>query len=93
MLIQHKQTGGKGVFFLAQEGKVLAEMVYTMPSHEKMIIEHTDVSDELRGQSVGFELVKTAVEFARTNNLKIIPLCPFTKSVIDKKPDFQDVLA
>ena len=43
----------------------------------KMIIEHTEVSDELRGQNVGYQLVHTAVEYARANNIKIIPLCPF----------------
>lgn len=71
---------------------ILAEMVYTMPSHEKMIIEHTDVSEELKGQNVGYQLVKTAVEYARAHNIKIIPLCPFANSVFRKKPEFGDVL-
>lgn len=71
---------------------ILAEMVYTMPSHQKMIIEHTDVSEELKGQNVGYQLVKTAVEYARAHNIKIIPLCPFANSVFRKKPEFGDVL-
>jgi hypothetical protein len=58
-----------------------------------MIIEHTEVNDELKGQNVGFQLVKTAVEFARANNIKIIPLCPFANSVFKRKPEFADVLA
>lgn len=89
MLIQHKQVEGKGMFFVKQEEEILAEMVYTIPSYDKIIIEHTEVSDELRGQSVGFQLVNTAVNYARTHNIKIIPLCPFAKSVFDKKPDFR----
>lgn len=71
---------------------ILAEMVYTMPSRDKMIIEHTEVSEELKGQNVGYQLVKTAVEYARTHNIKIIPLCPFANSVFRKKPEFADVL-
>jgi predicted GNAT family acetyltransferase len=67
-------------------------MSYTMPSADKMIIDHTEVSDELRGQNVGFQLVKTAVEYSRKHNIRIIPLCPFANSVFKKKPEFSDVL-
>ena len=92
MLIRNKQINGKGMFFVEMDGNILAEMVYTMPSPNKMIIEHTEVSDELRGKKVGDQLVHTAVEFARTKGIKIIPLCPFANSVFKKKPDYADVL-
>ena len=70
----------------------MAEMTYTMPSTDKMIIEHTEVNDELKGQNVGYTLVHTAVEYARTHGLRIIPLCPFANSVFKKQPEFADVL-
>lgn len=92
MLIQQKQDGNKGVFYVEETGNVLAEMTYTMPSADKMIIDHTEVSDELRGKNAGYQLVNTAVEYARANNIKIIPLCPFAHSVFKKKPEFADVL-
>lgn len=93
MLIQHKQVGKKGLFYVEEDGKLVAEMVYNMPSENKMIIEHTEVDDSLSGKGVGGQLVHTAVEYARSHNIKIIPLCTFTKSVIDKKKEYQDVLA
>ena len=93
MLIQHKQVGSKGMFYVGQDGAILAELVYSMSSPEKMIIEHTEVSDELKGQNVGFLLVSTVVQYARDHHIKVIPICPFAKAVIDKKPEFQDVLA
>lgn len=92
MLIQHKHTASKGLFFVQQDGNILAEMVYTMPASDKMIIEHTEVSEELKGQNVGYQLVQTAVDYARTHRLKIIPLCPFANSVFKKKPEYADVL-
>lgn len=33
-----------------------------------------------------------AVDFARAQQLKIMPLCPFAKSVFDKEPSLADVL-
>ncbi len=77
---------------MGQEGAILAELVYTKPSADKMIIEHTEVDDTLAGKKVGLQLVTMAVDYARQQNLKIIPLCPFAKSVFDKKPELRDVL-
>jgi predicted GNAT family acetyltransferase len=92
MIIQQKETDHKGSFYVAEGNKVLAEMVYTMASPTKMIIEHTEVDDELRGKNVGYQLVHNMVEYARAHNIKVIPLCPFTNSVFKKKPEYSDVL-
>jgi len=93
MVIKNKKVGTKGMFYVNNDEKILAEMVYNMPSPDKMIIEHTEVGEELKGQNVGYQLVKTAVEFARAHNIKIIPLCPFANSVFKRKPELADVLA
>jgi predicted GNAT family acetyltransferase len=93
MLIQQKQEGSKGSFYVEENGILLAEMTYSMTGTTLMIIDHTEVSDTLRGKNVGYRLVHTAVEYARTNHIKILPLCPFAKSVFDKKKnDLGDVL-
>jgi predicted GNAT family acetyltransferase len=93
MLIQKKQDGSKGSFYVEEEGTVLAEMTYSMAGTELMIIDHTEVSDELKGKNVGYQLVESAVEYARANKMKILPLCPFANSVFKKKiQEFGDVL-
>lgn len=93
MLIQQKQDGSKGSFYVEEDGKLLAEMTYSMTGSDLMIIDHTEVSDELRGKNVGYQLVHTAVEYARANHMKILPLCPFAHSVFKKKAaEFADVL-
>lgn len=93
MLIQHKQTENRGIFFVpGEEDDFLAELTYNKHKEGNMIIEHTHVDDELRGQNIGYQLVHSAVEYARSHHLKIIPLCSFAREVIDKKPEFKDVL-
>jgi hypothetical protein len=67
-------------------------MTYSKAGDNMIIIDHTDVSDNLRGQGAGKQLVMKAVEYARSNNIKILPLCPFAKSVFDKTPEIGDVL-
>ena len=90
--IQHEHEGGKGSFYYEVEGKKLAEMVYTMAGEHKMIIEHTDVDDSLRGQGVGKKLLEVLVNYVRANNIKVLPLCPFAKATFAKVAEWQDVL-
>ena len=93
MLIQKKQVGHKGLFYVEGNGKIVAEITYTMSGSDLLIIDHTEVSDELRGKNVGYQLVNAAVEYARANNIKIVPLCPFANSVFKRKSaEFGDVL-
>ena len=81
MLIKQNQEGSKGSFYVEEAGIILAEMTYSMTGTELMIIDHTEVSDELRGKNLGYQLVQAAVEYARANHIKIIPLCPFANAV------------
>ena len=94
MQIHHRQDHNRGLFFVEREGTVLAEMTYHLSESQpgKMVIEHTEVSEELKGQGVGLQLVHHVVDYARANGLKILPLCPFAAAIINKKPEFQDVL-
>ena len=93
MLIQHKEIGKKGMFFIEEDGAILAEIVFSHPTKDQLMIEHTQVDEELQGQNIGYELVHHTVEFARQHQLKVIPVCTFAKAIFDKKPDFKDVLA
>ena len=92
MTIQQQDNGKKGAFYIEDDGKRLAEMTYVWAGDKVFIVDHTEVDGSLEGKGVGKQLVKHAVEFAREKELKIIPLCPFTKGVIDKTPAYQDVL-
>lgn len=92
MEIQHKDNGNKGKFYIEIDNQVEAEMSYVWTGTDKIIIDHTEVSPILKGKNIGKQLVTKAVEFAREKNIKIIPLCPFAKSVFDKVIEFRDVL-
>lgn len=93
MEIKHVVNKKKGVFNLEVDGEHLGELEYFVSAPGQITIFHTGVNEKLRGQHAGDKLVAAAVEFARTNGLKIAPTCPFAKKVIDRTPEYQDVLA
>ncbi len=92
MEIKQNDNGKKGAFFIEEDNQILAEMTYVWAGENKIIIDHTQVDEKLKGKSAGKQMLAKAVEFARQNNLKIMPLCPFAKSVFDKVKEFSDVL-
>ena len=92
MEIQKKDDGTKGAFYVEQDNQILAQMTYTWAGTDRIILDHTEVSQVLNGKGVGKQMVTKAVDFAREKAIKIIPLCPFAKSVFDKVKEFKDVL-
>ena len=92
MKIEHEHSGHRGAFVWMEDGERLAVMSYTVAG-SRVIIDHTDVDDRLRGKGAGKQLVKSAVEWARADKVQLMPLCPFARSVFDKTPEYSDVLA
>jgi len=91
MEIQHEKIDEHHIFYVEVNNERLAKMFFHMSGQNKMVIEHTEVSEKLKGKGVGKELVDHAAAYARSNNYKIIPLCPFTKSVFEKFTGYEDV--
>lgn len=92
MNIQQTDNGKKGSFRALSNNVQAGEMTYTWAGTDKFIIDHTDVDEAFSGQGVGKQLVMAAVGFAREKGVKIMPLCPFARSVFDKDASLEDVL-
>jgi len=86
----HIPDGHKGAFGIDRDGKRLATMTYSLAG-DIIIIDHTDVDRILRGTGAGAKLVAAAVAWARAEHRRIMPLCPFARSVFEKKPEYADV--
>lgn len=85
---------GENKFYIGEDiGNPDAEIHYVPTGATRIIVDHTHVSDNLRGQGVGERLVEKVIELAREKKLLIIPLCPFTKHQFEVHPEYADVLA
>ncbi|MDL2320626.1 N-acetyltransferase, partial [Alistipes sp. OttesenSCG-928-B03] len=73
MKIKHITEHGGGYFMADDNGEECGRMTYSNAGPDKFIIDHTEVRRARQGEGVGRKMVNAAVEFARGNDLKIIP--------------------
>lgn len=92
MLVQQEDNGKDGSLFLTDEKGRIAEIFYVYAGTDKLIIDHTEVSPVYEGNGLGKLLVAQLVAFAREQQLKVIPLCPYAAKVFAKTPEYSDVL-
>lgn len=81
----------KGKFMLYDEDFYIGEMSYERISDGLISIEHTKIKKEFGGKGYARKLLREAVSYARQNNLKIRPVCPFVLSNFNKDESFKDV--
>ena len=92
-LVEQEERANRGAFFLTRNGERVAEMTFSRVNPSLVMIDHTQVSDSLRGQGAGRKLLDAAVAWARERNTRFIPVCPFAKAQFDKDPSIRDVLS
>lgn len=56
-------------------------------------ITHTGVPPAIGGRGVAAELVRTALDYARAEGLKVMPACSYAATYMKRHPQYDDVLA
>lgn len=87
------ENESKGRAYIGNANKPDAEMTYSKAGADKIIIDHTEVAEALKGQGAGKQMLMKLVEMAREKGIKILPLCPFAHSVFRKDASIKDVWA
>lgn len=78
-------------FEMTTDGK-LSFLEFQQADDETLALIHTEVHPDLEGQGIGSKLVKGALDYARTNNLYIMPYCPFVSVYLKRHADYQDLI-
>lgn len=78
-------------FTVTEDSEELGYLSY-VPNGSVLTVDHTEVSPKLEGQGIGKKLVERVVQYARDEGKTIDAQCPFASGVIDKTPEFQDIL-
>jgi len=71
------------------EEAVASDIAYLDYSLEddRVIIDGTEVPDDLEGHGLGGDLVQAAVDYAEANGLTVVAKCPFARGWLERHPD------
>jgi predicted GNAT family acetyltransferase len=88
--IHHREHEGRGEFYIEREGRRVGELTYS-GSGGAMVVGHTWVDPTLRGGRLAPNLVEAAVQFARREGRKIVPVCSYVRAVFGRSSAYEDV--
>jgi predicted GNAT family acetyltransferase len=77
-------------FELHIDGKMVF-LDYRRRPHE-LALTHAETPRELEGRGLASKVVRTALDFARGQKLKVIPQCPFVAWYIREHQEYADLL-
>ena len=79
-------------FELVDDGRVLGYADYLVEG-DRMVFPHTVIEPSLRGQGLGAELVRGALDQVRSLGRKVEPRCWYVAQFIDQHAEYQELLA
>ena len=53
----------------------------------EMTVYHTEVATKLEGEGMGKKRINAMTDYARTHELKVIPLCPYVDAQFKRHPE------
>jgi uncharacterized protein len=86
--VKHNETAHR---FEAELEGLTSVLVYKIVPG-RMLIQHTEVPQELEGRGLAAKLTRVALEYARSKKLEVVPACSYTASFMAKHPEYNDLL-
>lgn len=66
-------------------------MIEYMRAGSNIIYTHTEVPPAFEGRGIANALAHTAMEYAKTEGLKVQALCPFVAAYVRKHPEYHGI--
>ena len=83
LILNEKNHGG---FYVLDGAEQLGEMVVSISASD-LTVYHTEVPAKAEGKGYAKKMLNAMVNYARTNNLKVIPLCPYVHAQFKRHTD------
>jgi predicted GNAT family acetyltransferase len=87
--IRHDPTQRR---FSLRLGDTLAVLDYDRVDASTLDYRHTFVPPPMRGRGIASALTAYALRYARDENLKVIPSCPFVAAFVRRHPEHEPVV-
>jgi len=92
-ITRHITSDKDGSFVYELNDQRVGEMHYRIAGDHKIIVDHTVVEEEEEGHGIGKKLLEELVNFARKENIKVVPQCSYAHAVLKRTKEWQDILS
>lgn len=79
-------------FYFSTEGRE-GELQYKRINGDTLEFQETYLDKDIRGRGWSRELVRQALEYAKSHQVKVKPTCPLVKDYMNAHPEYQPVRA
>lgn len=79
-------------FEAVNEAEVIGLIDYELTDQKIMVVPHTEVDSRYEGKGIAGAMTKALLEYAVAADYKVLPICPYTKTYIDRHPEYQKLL-
>ena len=86
--IIHNEAGSR---FEVTVNEYPSKLDYFMDG-KNFVITHVGVHPELRGQGLAGKITETALEYAKSNSLRVIPMCGYAAAYIRRNPQYAELM-
>ncbi len=86
MSVEVRDNPDAARYEIREDGQLVGSLRYRLKS-DRITLIHTEIDDGYSGRGLATELVRGALEDARTRRLTVVPRCSFVASFIRRSPD------
>ncbi|MCC9166254.1 GNAT family N-acetyltransferase [Pontibacter harenae] len=78
--------------FTVALGEDDAELAYSTPAENTLDFTHTYVPVAARGKGLANKLIEAGMQYAKSNNLKVIATCPVVAKYVEQHDEYKSLL-
>jgi len=75
---------------IRRDGQTLGFAAY-QKANRLIVFTHTEIEPGLKGQGIGGQLVRGALDDVRSKGLPVLPICPFVQEWMSRHPEYLDL--
>jgi predicted GNAT family acetyltransferase len=75
-----------------RDGALVGFLEYVV-KRGRIALVHTEVPPEHEGQGIAGGLARFALEEARRGGLRVIPICPYVRTYLERHPEYADIVS
>lgn len=73
-------------------GDHVAVLDYVVDHEGDLVLSHAGTPSELQGLGIAGKVVHDALEYAKANGLRVVPLCSYVSSYIRRHPEYRPLV-